>query len=125
MTEQEIFDKVVTHLFAQGKPAKDIDGEGCMYRAPDGCKCAVGCLIPDDIYHPRMEWNDIRKIVLHYSELQNLLPHLPMLMALQNIHDRDCVWVSKDHLLSALEPIAIAKQLCVGRLIVAYDDASF
>lgn len=54
MTEQEIFDKVVRHLYAQGKPA--VEGEGnCRYRTHDGMSCAVGCLIPDDCYNPLME----------------------------------------------------------------------
>lgn len=49
MTDQELFDRVVTHLRTQGRPAKDGWGV-CNYRAPDGCKCAIGALIPDETY---------------------------------------------------------------------------
>lgn len=54
MTDQETFDTVVRHLHRQGKPAVDAFGN-CVYRAPDGCRCAAGCLIPDDKYRESME----------------------------------------------------------------------
>ncbi len=54
MTKQEIFDKVKAHLLAQGKRAVNGDGN-CMYRGMDGTKCAVGCLIPDELYTPLLE----------------------------------------------------------------------
>lgn len=57
-TLQTLFDRVSSHLLAQGKRAVDpdngVDG-GCAYRSPDGLKCAVGCLIPDHAYHRSME----------------------------------------------------------------------
>lgn len=43
-TKQKIFDKVVKHLFKQGKKAHN--GQVCLYLTDDGLKCAVGCLIP-------------------------------------------------------------------------------
>lgn len=51
---QDVFDRVVTHLRTQGKRAYS-DLFGCMYRAPDGTKCAVGCLIPDEVYNKTWE----------------------------------------------------------------------
>ncbi len=50
---QRVFDIVLDHIRAQGKPAF-IKGT-CLYRAPDGCKCAIGALIPDDSYFGTME----------------------------------------------------------------------
>jgi hypothetical protein len=50
---QKTFDAVLAHLRKQGKRA--IDGESCMYRTEDGLKCAIGCLIPDDKYDPKMD----------------------------------------------------------------------
>ena len=47
MDAQQIFDTVVRHLHQQGGPALE-DGR-CQYRTADGLKCAVGCLIPDEI----------------------------------------------------------------------------
>lgn len=51
---QEIFNKVATHLLTQGKRSVASDGS-CMYRGPEGTKCAIGCLIEDDEYHPLLE----------------------------------------------------------------------
>lgn len=39
MTRQEVFDKVVAHLRAQGRKAVNERGD-CVYHAPDGTKCA-------------------------------------------------------------------------------------
>lgn len=54
LTPQEIFDTVALHLLTQNAPAKTTDG-ACLYRAPDGKKCAAGCLIPDHLYTPKIE----------------------------------------------------------------------
>jgi hypothetical protein len=53
-TQQEIFDVVATHLLKQNAPSKGDKGL-CMYRGPNGKKCAVGYLIPDSHYDPNME----------------------------------------------------------------------
>lgn len=58
MTRQEIFDRVVRHLLSQKQKAAIDDVYGntrCRYRTPDGLRCAVGCLIPDDAYDPSIE----------------------------------------------------------------------
>jgi len=57
MTKQEIFDKVVAHLRQQGvKCASTEQGEElCAYRGADGTKCAIGALIPDELYDPKVE----------------------------------------------------------------------
>lgn len=54
MTPQETFDKVTRHLLTQ-KAVSELKGVGCRYRADNGLKCAVGCLIPDDKYSPDIE----------------------------------------------------------------------
>ena len=54
MTHQEIFNKVATHLLTQRKQAIN-DAGICFYRTPEGLSCAVGCLIPDDLYTPLIE----------------------------------------------------------------------
>jgi hypothetical protein len=55
MTAQEIFDKVVAHLREQKVPAFDQARDMCLYRMPDGKKCAVGCLLIDEEYSTQME----------------------------------------------------------------------
>lgn len=60
LTRQQIFDKVATHLLTQNKRAMLEDTRyGCAYRAPDGCKCAIGCLIPDELYPRFAEYERI------------------------------------------------------------------
>lgn len=86
MTKQEIFDTVVAHLRKQGRRAANLEG-GCMYRAPNGDKCAVGCLIKDDEYIPCMEKNGVLRLVLKGLLPNRLKPHLELLADLQNTHD--------------------------------------
>ena len=55
---QEVFDFVIEKLYRQGKQSKNFDDEGasqCVYRSDDGSKCAVGQLIPYDLYTSRIE----------------------------------------------------------------------
>lgn len=67
MTNQEIFNKVYTHLYKQAQPALRhsdfIDGPACAYRGEDGAMCAVGCLIPDDVYTPEIEGVGVSRLV--------------------------------------------------------------
>jgi hypothetical protein len=67
MTPQEIFDTVATHLFTQGHKAINGHG-GCVYRCRDGSKCAVGVLIPDDKYFPKMELGGVGVLIQIISE---------------------------------------------------------
>lgn len=53
-TRQEIFDIVVKHLLTQNRKSQE-EEFGCLYRGPDGLKCAVGALIPDDKYSDGLE----------------------------------------------------------------------
>lgn len=53
MDKQLIFDDAVSGIRKQGKRA--IAHGGCVYRASDGCKCAVGHLIPNDKYYSELE----------------------------------------------------------------------
>lgn len=40
--------------------AKNRNGR-CMYRTPEGGKCAVGCLIPDELYESRFDHSPDRE----------------------------------------------------------------
>jgi len=85
---QEVFDIVVNHLFTQGRPAYD-GVQGCMYRAPDGLRCAVGVLIPDDLYDKALEKNPSDYIVQDFfdADLADWRKHKDLLRRLQGIHD--------------------------------------
>ena len=88
MTEQEVFDKVVNHLLEQ-KYQASYEG-ACVYRAPDGASCAVGCLIPDELYDEEMEGSSLHlpddKLVAALEEL-DLWQHRKLLKDLQEVHD--------------------------------------
>lgn len=59
-THQQIFEQVVTHLLTQKIRAISAGGN-CVYRAGTS-KCAVGCLIPDDIYDPLIEGRTVQDV---------------------------------------------------------------
>jgi hypothetical protein len=50
---QAMFDTAAVHLLCQN--ARSMDSDGCKYRDPNGLKCAVGCLIPDNAYDPSFD----------------------------------------------------------------------
>lgn len=86
MTNQEVFDKVVTHLRKQGcKSFHHIqNGGGCAYRGSHDMKCAAGCLIPDEKYGIELEgkdWRDISHLFPEYLGSHRLISDL------QKIHD--------------------------------------
>lgn len=56
MTEQEAFDIALAGLRKQGKPSKN--NYSCLYRGPDGTRCAVGFLMPDELYKPEYDVNN-------------------------------------------------------------------
>jgi hypothetical protein len=116
MNQQEIFDRVTSHLAKQKKPSgmvgadpEDPESFGCMYRGPDNCKCAFGVLISDEAYHPRMEnvsalgiigaaHNPVRSEDGSYElpfmseklieEMGPLYLHRALIQALQQCHDK-------------------------------------
>ncbi|MDX2059949.1 MAG: hypothetical protein SFV24_19220 [Gemmatimonadales bacterium] len=55
LTHQEIFTRVYRHLVKQNCQALEAGKTGCQYRTADGLRCAVGSLIPDDLYQPSIE----------------------------------------------------------------------
>ncbi len=60
MTRQEAFDKMATGLAGQNfRRSMNPDGK-CAYRNPAGLKCAIGHLIPDEKYSPKMDSSSMR-----------------------------------------------------------------
>lgn len=108
---QEIFDIVARHLLTQRERSfvGYIGPEPrCAYRGPKGLKCAVGILIPDELY--RESFEDLRCTMLPDREpkLAWMEPHMDLLNDLQHLHDRNYAgsWhqrlgvVAQDHGLS-------------------------
>lgn len=95
MTPQEIFDTVAKHLITQGQQSQRDDGT-CLYRGPGGLKCAVGVLIPDDVYTRKMELDDLGEtgngvhglLYRHAHVLPGYFSeNVRLLSRLQNVHD--------------------------------------
>jgi hypothetical protein len=89
MTKQEIFDTVALHLIKQGKKSVNDIGR-CLYRSPEGLKCAIGCLIPDEVYQRSMEGHGVSRLLGNYDSLKFLWPFDAILNALQITHDKTC-----------------------------------
>lgn len=106
--QQDLYDRVVTHLFQQGRQARMFDSDPrffsaqdemaplCFYRL-DGMKCAVGCLITNDDYMDEMEGKSIvelAELYPNYPSIAALIPHQRFLKQLQVVHDDDTLWSS-------------------------------
>lgn len=95
VTAQEFFDLTVIGIRQQGLPAfvKSGDKGYCMYRTPNGTKCAIGLHITDDEYRPEMEKRQIKELVLEGFLPPNhvLAEHLKLASELQESHD----WAAK------------------------------
>lgn len=88
MTDQEVFDRVATHLLTQKRKARDSE-LSCQYRNAEGLKCAVGCLIPDSDYTPKMEGHRVAFLIVNYDSVRSLFVNInpELLYDLQSIHD--------------------------------------
>lgn len=88
---REAFEIAAAHMLAQGKRAATDDGK-CYYRGPDGTKCAIGALIPDEVYQPKWDisWSSESAVVFLYRDEQ-VVPYLPtspgLATELQSVHD--------------------------------------
>lgn len=92
MTTQEAFHRVYRHLLTQGHRAtrySKTNYVSCVYRGEDGSRCAIGALIPDELYKPELEGLGVLEIMQGNQEIVALfedVPHL-LLERLQELHD--------------------------------------
>lgn len=111
MEAQEIFDTVAKHLFKQGcRSVEDesLDDPACLYRGPEGRMCAVGVLIPDELYDADMEYQNACYLIGKVG------PPFPgwmkanetLLQDLQVTHDRPAYWTSSDAMQERLRIVA-------------------
>lgn len=118
MNRQQIFDTVVSKLLIQGQ--NSVDEVVCRYRGPEGRKCAIGHLIPDELYNPDFETRSI-DMILEDEKLSKNLPswmfeEKDFLYRLQAMHDDE---ISEDlvgeefrtELLAAAEEVAASHNL--------------
>ncbi len=111
---QEVFNKVYTHLLTQNKKSR-LDDEFCAYKATDGLQCAFGCLIPDEFYSPEMEAHPIFDLFVMSKPLKMMFAHdceLSLVEALQVVHDD----YDPDQWLEELHVVAATYKLIVPEL---------
>lgn len=85
-TIQEAYDVAAAHLLKQKKIAMEIGK--CLYRATNGNMCAIGCLIPDDVYKSSFETKQASTL-LYDPDFRALFenPDKNFLDELQYVHD--------------------------------------
>lgn len=100
LSKLEIITKIREHFSEQGALAWDDKAEICKYRTPNGQKCAVGALIPDELYDPSYEGKAVQTInMFAKQDFDEFLfdPKLePFLTYLQDLHDRAAETFNED-----------------------------
>lgn len=88
MNQRQVFDKIKRHLLKQNK--KSQKKTTCLYRGPNGLKCAIGCLIKTG-YSDRLEYQlvttDAVRSALEKNGVVCNSRTLAMLTSLQDLHD--------------------------------------
>lgn len=101
MNNQEAFNKIWQHFVVNKAPPSFADyagrGIACAYRGENGAMCAVGCLIPDEMYTPHIEGNAIKSIIEnnhHFPKITNFLSNVDVkfLEVCQRAHDEQAGW---------------------------------
>lgn len=88
ITNQDAYNIVAKHLLTQ--LAQSIYPSGnCVYRGKGGKKCAIGCLIPDELYDVSIEGSTVdREKVQDIMDQIIVDPDFMLLTDLQYIHDQ-------------------------------------
>lgn len=112
---QDLFNDVIEHLFRQGGVSRIGAYSTCLYRGDERC-CAVGFLIPDEVYTDKMESKGVGDLIDAFG---SVLPsyfqvHRVLLGRLQTIHDtytreESCGYSFREHVLG--QAIALAVEL--------------
>lgn len=98
MTRQEYYKLLVNAATDGTMPS--IAGDQCLYRGPEGKRCVIGLLIPDEKYEEKFECNLVSG--LPASLVAEICPEgmtVRELEMLQEIHDREAWrWSTTDFL---------------------------
>lgn len=92
MTTQEMYWNIREYFSRPGAVlSKNTNSAGtrCYYRGPDGSKCAVGCLIPDNLYHSDFEDKTLDRLYVDYPSVARYLgaDSKQFLRLAQEMHD--------------------------------------
>jgi len=85
LNRQATFNKVATHLLSMR--CRALKNGSCAYRSRRGNRCAIGCLIPDEMYNNKMEYKIVDYIFSEISGLFAADVNPGFLSSLQQIHD--------------------------------------
>lgn len=85
VTSQEVYDKVSAHLLQQKSQSRN--REGCAYRGAGGRMCAVGCLIPDELYKRSFEGKSVNSDDVWAVMQAQGIRCKELLSDLQDMHD--------------------------------------
>lgn len=99
LNKQQVFNKVALHLLKQNERSETKyptrQKPICAYRGQNGTACAVGCLIPDEMYRPEMEGKLVYTLMGDHVSTRTLFDEevidSSLLSAMQNIHDNTSV----------------------------------
>ena len=94
MTNQEVYDKVKAHLLTQNAKSISKKYALCKYRMIRSTKrCAIGCLIPDNLYEKEMEGNAVHNLLHDFPKVKEFFDGVSsdLLDALQTVHDNELV----------------------------------
>jgi len=84
---QELYDYIVEAIVKQGRPSVG-DNDRCLYRGPDGLKCAAGHVIPDSFYSEFIEEDTgVLQLRLKGRLPKSLVPRVDLICDLQVAHD--------------------------------------
>jgi hypothetical protein len=121
---------VAKHLFTQGCRSVELDEDtdtACLYRGPEGRMCAVGVLIPDELYNTDMEFQNavylVGKVGSPFPEWMKANENL--LQSLQISHDRAHNWLNSEAMRERLRAVATQYDLSsavLNGLSFAWED---
>ena len=96
MKAQTLFNKVSKHLLTQMEKSKGpgIDGM-CLYRGPNGLRCAIGGAIPNRLYSEGMEEWNVDGLFKRFVNIRDYFGEYNryLLDELQEVHD--CCYPSR------------------------------
>lgn len=98
-SDQQVFDHIAWHMLKQGERCTRGNSRECVYRDGEGRACAVGAIIPDEVYDPAMEQRGICDLMAllsmprfqgpqHQAFGEVLRAHGVMLLYLLRAHDQ-------------------------------------
>lgn len=103
MTRKEFLDDMVAYYSTDPvgrrsiNPSSELNSTRCLYRGPNGKKCAIGRHIPDEEYDPEMEGKGVCDYEDAYgTKAPASIAHLgvPFLARVQSLHDCDENWTA-------------------------------